>query len=126
MILSKIENRPPNRHHPGGEVVQEITGLAVGDVASHSLAEVRFPSGGFSEAHYHKISEESCLILAGEARLIVDDREFHLAWGDAVVIQPLEVHQISNPGEKELVFLAVCVPARTPDDSFPAEEMGRE
>ncbi|MCB2209782.1 cupin domain-containing protein [bacterium] len=126
MILSRIAERPPSLHNPGGEVVQEITGLEVGNVVSHSLAEVRLQSGGTSEAHYHKVAEESYLILEGEAQLLVNGREVHLTPGDAVVIQPPEVHQISNPGDTELVFLAVCVPAWVPDDSYPAEEMGLE
>jgi mannose-6-phosphate isomerase-like protein (cupin superfamily) len=126
MILSKNKNRPPSLHNPGGEVVQEITGLAVGDVTSHSLAEVQLPPGGFSTAHYHKAAEESYLILSGEALLVVEGQEIHLTPGDAVVIQPPEVHKISNPGEAKLVFLAVCVPAWQPEDSYPAEETGRK
>jgi mannose-6-phosphate isomerase-like protein (cupin superfamily) len=92
----------------------------VGGVQSHSLAEVRIPPGGSSSAHYHKRSEESYLILSGQAKLVVDSQERTLKQGDAVLIEPPEVHQISNPFEENLVFLAVCIPAWQPGDSYEA------
>ncbi len=126
MILSRNADRPPGLPNPGGEVVQEVAGLEVGGAETHSLAEVTLPPGGFSAAHYHKVAEESYLILSGEALLVVDAQRIPLSAGDAVVIQPPEVHQITNPGEGDLVFLAVCVPAWQPGDSYPADEMEKE
>jgi mannose-6-phosphate isomerase-like protein (cupin superfamily) len=42
-----------------------------------------------------------------------------------VLIEPDEVHQIFNPAKENLVFLAVCVPAWQPEDSFNTEATSR-
>jgi mannose-6-phosphate isomerase-like protein (cupin superfamily) len=64
------------------------------------------------------------LILSGLASMQIDQAQFELDAGEAVLIEPLEVHQISNPGNEALTFLAVCVPAWHPGDSFPADTFG--
>ena len=120
MKLSDQTQRPPAMLKHEGEYLQEILGLQVGGVESHSLAEIRIVSGGSSFAHFHKISDESYLILSGQAKLVVDQHERTLNQGDAVLIKPQEVHQISNPFEEDLVFLAVCVPPADPGDSYQA------
>jgi mannose-6-phosphate isomerase-like protein (cupin superfamily) len=118
MYISKKAQRPPVMENPGGEILQEILGIRMGDIHSHSLAEVVIPPGDASTPHFHRRAEESYLILSGQAHLTIDGKEFELFAGDAIVIQPPEVHQIRNESEVELTFLAVCVPAWTPDDSF--------
>lgn len=121
MKYSDQTQRPPELVNPHGEFLQEILGVQVGGIQSHSLAEVRIPPGGSSSCHFHKQSEESYLILSGQAKLVVDQQARLLKKGDAVLIVPPEMHQISNPFEEDLVFLAVCVPAWQPGDSFEAE-----
>jgi mannose-6-phosphate isomerase-like protein (cupin superfamily) len=111
--------------NPHGEAVQEILGLQAGGVQSHSLARMTIAPGKSSLPHFHKESEESYLILSGKAKLVIDAKSFELSPGDAVLIEPDEVHQIFNPAKQDLVFLAVCVPAWQPEDSFNAEAAPR-
>ena len=118
MFLSKAKKRPPEMTSSSGETLQEILGLQTGDCKSHSLAVVTIPPGKSSSAHYHKDSDESYLILSGQARLTLDKKDYELDAGDACLIQPQEVHQIFNESDQELIFLAVCIPAWHPDDSF--------
>ena len=104
---------------PGGETVSELIGRAAEHGgARHSLAHIAIAPGGASTRHYHKVSEETYYILRGAATMAIDDRTFALGPGDTCLIQPGEVHQISNPSRDELEFLAVCAPAWAPDDSF--------
>ncbi len=121
MYISKKTQRPPYMENPGGEALQEILGVQVGEIQSHSLAEVRIPPNGASTPHFHRNSEESYLILSGQAHLTIDGQDLILTTGDSIVIQPPEVHQIRNESEVDLVFLAICVPAWMPDDSFEIE-----
>ena len=121
MKFSGQSQRPDEIHNPEGEILQEVLGLQVGNVQSHSLAEIRIPPGGFSSQHYHQQSEESYLILSGQAELNLDGRTLPLKSGDAVLIEPSEVHQIFNRSDEDLVFLAVCVPAWRASDSFEAQ-----
>lgn len=106
---------------PLGETVFELVGGSPksGEARLHSLAHIVIPPGKSSAKHYHKISEETYYILAGQGRMVVDGREYILMPGQACLICAPEVHQIFNDGAANLEFLAVCAPAWTPDDSFP-------
>jgi len=109
-------------HTPTGERIYELIGSAEasGKASKHSLAEVVIPPGKSSEPHYHKTAEETYYLLQGKARMDIDGKEFTLVSGQAVLIEPGEVHQIFNQGEGELRFLAVCSPPWTAEDSFSA------
>ena len=121
MYLSEIENRPPKVTSPDGEILQEIFGHQIGGIKSHSLAEVTIPPGMSSTPHFHKTSEETYLILSGQADMVINQDHFTLESGDAILIQPHEVHQIFNRDLEDLVFLAVCVPAWQPEDNYPTD-----
>lgn len=122
MKISRNSEKPPKITNPRGEIIQEILGLEASHVESHSLAQVTIPPGNSSVPHYHKNSEESYLILSGKATMSIDQRDFELETGEAVLIEPNEVHVISNDEDQNLVFLAVCVPAWHPEDSFAVDE----
>ena len=104
---------------PLGERLYELVGAspASGGATRHSLAHIIVPPGKSSVAHHHLVAEETYFILKGRARMVVDDREFFLEPGQSCLIQPGEVHQIFNPGEADVEFLAVCAPAWVPGDS---------
>jgi mannose-6-phosphate isomerase-like protein (cupin superfamily) len=107
---------------PLGERVFELVGSSPrsGNARLHSLAHILIPPGKSSARHYHKVSEETYYILAGQGRIVVDERETTLSPGQACLIVAPEVHQIFNDGEGDLEFLAVCAPAWSAEDSFPA------
>jgi mannose-6-phosphate isomerase-like protein (cupin superfamily) len=100
-----------------GEIVCELIGHAVGGTSTYSLAQIVIPPGKASRKHYHPVAEESYSILSGMGRLEMDGETVILGPGDTVAILPDQVHQIFNAGEGDLVLLAVCVPAWTPDNS---------
>ena len=117
-ITSKAETQP--LVSPTGETVCELVGLAAqhGGATQHSLAHIVIAPGGASARHYHKASEETYYLLRGAASMKVDGRTFALHPGETCLIQPGETHQISNPGNADLEFLAVCAPSWAPSDSF--------
>jgi mannose-6-phosphate isomerase-like protein (cupin superfamily) len=100
-----------------GEIVYELIGHAAGGSQAHSLAQIVLPPGKTSLKHYHPVAEESYYILSGTAQMEIDGETAILGPGDSVVIPPTKAHQITNAGDDDLVFLAVCVPAWTPDNS---------
>lgn len=109
---------------PSGEIVYELVGAspASGNARLQSLAVIVLPQGKCSSRHYHKHSEETYYILKGQARMNVDEREFVLNPGQALLIEAGEMHQIFCAGDEAngqtLEFLAICSPAWSPDDSF--------
>lgn len=118
MQLNRKEDQPEAIRSSGGEIVHEILGIRAGGGKSHSVAKITLPPGGASLRHFHKHSEESYLIHTGTAHLTLDQKTYELLPGDAVLIEPYEVHQIANRGEEDLIFTAVCVPPWHPGDSF--------
>ena len=122
MYTSKKAKSINPLQNPGGETVYELVGKAEksGGTGTHSLAVIVIPPGRSSEKHYHKTGEETYYILSGSGRMVIDDHEFLLSQSQACLIQPYERHQITNDGEENLEFIAVCVPAWTPGDSFPS------
>lgn len=105
---------------PAGEIIYEMIGSAnqTGGTKNHSVAHVTLPAGKFSNAHYHKISEETYYILSGKANMIIDNQSFSLEPGQACLIMPNEVHQIFNNSKDSLEFLAISAPAFHDADSY--------
>lgn len=104
---------------PHGEVVYELIGNKAGGSNAHSVAQIVIQPSKASRKHYHPTAEESYYILAGRGLVVMDGERREVNAGDAVMIPPKAVHQIFNngTGNELLVFLAVCVPAWTPDNS---------
>jgi mannose-6-phosphate isomerase-like protein (cupin superfamily) len=53
--------------------------------------------------------------------MLINGVEFTLHPWESVLIEPMDVHQVFNHGDEDLVFLAACVPAWQPEDSFDVE-----
>ena len=117
MIVKKYD---PNNVFvsPKGEKVCELIGVISETAENFSLAEVVLPQGACSESHYHPVIEEAYYILAGQARMIVDDEERTLDVGDSVMIPPGAKHQIFNDKADDLRFLAFCADAWSEDCSI--------
>ena len=118
MIITHISDYPALLINPDAESIQEVLGHRAGGTDNHSLAIITIHPGKASKPHYHKILSESYLILEGIGSLEVDGKCFDLKPREAVLIQPMEIHQLHNHGQENLVFMAVCVPAWSPEDSF--------
>ena len=86
------------------KVLFEKTDLQAGHVQAVNWA--RLPSGNSFAPHYHEDMQEIFVIVQGTAELTVGDETVTLRPGDAVLIDPREVHQMSNSGAGEVEYLA--------------------
>ena len=120
MHIAGIDNVSNPIYTSTGEIIYELVGAAQvsGAAQKHSVAVVVIAPGKSSAAHHHLVSEETYYILRGQARMVIDDRTFELGPGQACLIEPFERHQISNIGDGDLEFVAVCAPPWQPDDSI--------
>ena len=123
MHIRQIQDITEPLRSPLGEIVYELVGAApaTGQTDQQSLAYIVLPPGGRSAHHYHRVSAESYYILSGNAQMTIDGETVTLSSGQACLIKPPSDHEIINNGDVDVVFLAVCTPAWTPSDSFPAE-----
>ncbi|MGC8666992.1 MAG: cupin domain-containing protein [Chthonomonadales bacterium] len=92
-------------------VIREILSYRNSAIRRQSLAEAIVPPGGSTHPHYHKAAEEIYYILAGQGRMRVGSEAADVQAGDGIAIPPGSVHQITNTGREDLVFLCCCAPA---------------
>jgi mannose-6-phosphate isomerase-like protein (cupin superfamily) len=89
-----------------------ITELSnTGDDPLVSIARARVEPGKTTEWHYLQGITERYVILEGVGRVEVGSLEpQEVSAGDVVIIPPEERQRISNIGEGDLIFLAICSP----------------
>lgn len=83
---------------------------------AQSLAEATLESGGTTDRHYHRASEEIYFVLEGEGDLEIDGARRHVTPGDAALIRPGAWHRITATGR--LRFLCCCAPPYSHGDTF--------
>jgi mannose-6-phosphate isomerase-like protein (cupin superfamily) len=99
-----------------GSTIRSILDCANAPVEKQSLAEATVPSGGATERHYHKLSEEFYFVLEGAGCMEIDGERREVGVGDAVLIPAGAWHQIT--AGKELRFLCCCAPPYSHEDTF--------
>lgn len=102
---------------PDGTRVRELAGNFAGGVGQHSVAHITLPPGKRAEKHYHPEVEESYILLAGTALVEIGGETHEARVGELIAIPPQQAHTIINRGAEDVVFLAICSPAWTPDCS---------
>ncbi len=76
-----------------------------------SIARARVEPGVTTRWHRLRGTTERYLILEGEGRVEVGSHPArHVNAGDVVLIPPLCPQRITNIGQDDLIFLAVCTP----------------
>jgi mannose-6-phosphate isomerase-like protein (cupin superfamily) len=94
-----------------------------------SIARARVAPGVTTRWHRLKETAERYVIVSGEGRVEIGDLiPQRVGPGDVVLIPPLCRQRITNTGDEDLVFLAICTPRfaaavyedlETPDPSGP-------
>ncbi len=105
-----------------GSAIRELLAHRNSCIRNQSLAEARVPPGARTAPHYHPKTEEIYYILAGQGQMRIADQTAPVVPGDAIAIPPGQVHQITNTGDKPLVFLCCCAPAYEHADTVLVEE----
>ena len=85
-------------------------------VRQQSLAEATLSSGGSTQKHFHKNSEEFYFILDGHGSMMIDGETRDVRPGDAVLIPPGAWHTIT--GRTALRFLCCCSPPYSHEDTY--------
>lgn len=69
----------------------------------------QLPVGSSFRTHYHEDMEETFIIVRGHAQMTIDDARLTLAPGDAAIVAPREVHQMTNAGDETVEYIVVGV-----------------
>ena len=63
------------------------------------------PKGSSFRFHYHEDMQEVFVILNGKVEMQVDDQHVVLHQGDAILIEPREVHKMTNPDDVDVEYI---------------------
>lgn len=67
------------------------------------------PAGSSFRAHYHEDMEEIFVILSGRVSMDVDGEVHALSAGDAIVLEPREVHVMENVTDSDLEYIVIGI-----------------
>jgi len=102
-------------HTDEGCHIVELSNTA--DAPDASIARARVEPGVTTRWHRLLATAERYVMLEGRGRMEVGDlTPQDVGPGDVVVIPPMCRQRITNTGEKDLIFLAVCTPRFQPEN----------
>lgn len=114
-------NQVPSFTTADGSEIRELLAYRNSVIAKQSLAEARLQPGQATTPHFHPQTEEIYYILEGQGRMQIGQDVAMVGPGDAIAIPPGATHQITNTGDKTLLFLCCCAPCYEHSDTVMVE-----
>ncbi len=112
MIIRKHSEQTPFTTKDGSTITS-LLDSANAPVKNQSLAEARIPSGGSTQRHYHRDSEEFYYISSGSGLMEIDGESREIGVGDAILIPPGAWHGITATTDLSIsLLLRTAIPAR--------------
>ncbi len=114
--MAKVFEQPTLVEAAGepSKTIEEYIGRVNSNTTSLSIARMKSPSG-WSEPGQKPEFDEFTVVLQGVLHIRLKDREFDVAAGQAVSISAGEWVQYSSPHPEGAEYLAVCLPAFSPE-----------
>jgi mannose-6-phosphate isomerase-like protein (cupin superfamily) len=94
--------------------IEEFIGRVNSGHAAVSVARMTSP-GGWQEPGQRPSFEEITVVLRGSVRVETENGVIDVAAGQAIVTEPGEWVRYSTPGAEGAEYVAVCLPAFSPD-----------
>jgi len=105
-IIQAAGNKP--------KIIEEFIGRVNTQTETVSVARMRSPSGWFEPGQVPEFDEYT-LVLRGTLHVKTQQKEFHVRAGEAVIAHRGEWVQYSSPDPDGAEYIAVCVPAFSPE-----------
>ena len=96
------------------KIIEEFIGRVNSNTNAVSIARMNSPSG-WTEPGQRPDFDEYTVVLKGALRVRTEHGELEIAAGEAVIAHRGEWVQYSTPGPEGAEYIAVCVPAFSPD-----------
>ena len=106
MIIEAAGNKP--------KIIEEYIGNVNSGNKDVSIAKMKSP-GGWVEPGQTPEFDEYTVVLKGMLRVTTRENVFDINAGQAVITSRGEWIQYSTPGEDGAEYIAVCLPAFSPD-----------
>ncbi len=114
--MAKVIEQPTLVEAAGepSKTIEEYIGRVNSNTTALSIARMKSPSG-WREPGQKPEFDEFTVVLQGVLHIRLKDREFDVAAGQAVSISAGEWVQYSSPHPEGAEYLAVCLPAFSPE-----------
>ena len=106
LIITSAGNKPKK--------IEEFIGRVNSNTAGISIARMKSPSGWTEPAQKPEFDEYT-LVLKGTLTVKTENDTFNINENEAVIISKNEWVQYSTPGPDGAEYIAICLPAFSPD-----------
>jgi mannose-6-phosphate isomerase-like protein (cupin superfamily) len=115
--MAKLVDKPRVIEAAGNKPkrIEEFIGRVATETPSVSVARMRSPSGWIEPGQTPEFDEYT-LVLAGMLRVTTRDGQLDVRAGQAVIAPRGTWVQYSTPSSEGAEYIAVCVPAFSPDN----------
>jgi quercetin dioxygenase-like cupin family protein len=110
--------------YEGGAAPGAVRRVLIGRDEGASEFVVRYftiPPGGHSAHESHK-HPHGVVVVQGGGQVLLGDTWHDIGIGDAIFIEPDEVHQLRAPADQPLGFICVIPPKESPRNPLPNAE----
>lgn len=107
----------PTRIHAHGQppkVIEEFVGRVNSNTSAVSIARMISPAGWSEPAQTPEFAEYT-VVLRGSLHVEAKSGEFNVNAGQAIITEPGEWVRYSTPGAEGAEYIAVCLPAFSPE-----------
>ena len=98
----------------GGKQIREFIGMINSGDAEKSIAHMISPSG-WSEPGQRPEFDEYTIVLKGQLLVETVEQNYEIKGGQAIIVRSGEWVRYSSPEEGGAEYIAVCLPAFSPD-----------
>lgn len=105
-IIQAAGNKP--------KIIEEFIGRVNSATEELSIARMRSPSGWIEPGQKPEFNEYT-IVLKGMLRITTKDSTTDIHAGESVIVHSGEWVQYSTPGSEGAEYIAVCLPAFSPD-----------
>lgn len=113
-----IHIEKPTRVQAAGQPpksIEEFIGRVNSKTDALSIARMKSPCG-WTEPGQTPEFDEYTVVLRGSLHVQLKDRELDVAAGEAIIVERGSWVQYSTPGPEGAEYIAVCLPAFSPDN----------
>ena len=103
------------------KIIEEFIGRVNSDTTAVSIARMKSPSG-WSEPGQIPAFDEYTVVLCGSLHVKLKDATFEVAAGQAIIVKAGEWVQYSSPSPDGAEYIAVCIPAFSPESVHRQED----
>jgi len=105
-IITAAGNKPKK--------IEEFIGRVNSKTSSVSIARMTSPSGWVEPGQKPEF-DEFTVVLKGMLKVVTDKETFEIKSGEAIIVKSGEWVRYSTPGPEGAEYIAVCLPAFSPE-----------